>query len=315
MKTIDELQAELRKICSELDKIKEAQQTETQQINFKELSSRTERYPIAGHPLKTADEYTKDMYLLILLSVADMESDKYEQSFTTIYRIAHGMEFKGNMETLFMSAKKMTFEKIDECTRLFLESDIKMILLLECMLLSAEFDKGRKKAMEYIAQLAILLNVGKRQIIFLSNLARVVLMQDLDEYKTDILNEYDVFDCYLDKFEKKFNIELIKAPKEQKLDKNKPDNFVTRMLNIGIFVYAETRNNKIYAVYNHLYWDENSFYMELEIEIKNSIVDYIASSKYKTVGNGQDVIIGISSNHPLAHSKAIRQYKEAGGEI
>ena len=308
MKTIDELQAELRKICSELDKIKEAQQTETQQINFKELSSRTERYPIAGHPLKTADEYTKDMYLLILLSVADMESDKYEQSFTTIYRIAHGMEFKGNMETLFMSAKKMTFEKIDECTRLFLESDIKMILLLECMLLSAEFDKGRKKAMEYIAQLAILLNVGKRQIIFLSNLARVVLMQDLDEYKTDILNEYDVFDCYLDKFEKKFNIELIKAPKGQKLDKNKPDNFVTS------FVYAETRNNKIYAVYNNLYWD---FYMKLEIEIdiKNSIVDYIASSKYKTVSNGQDVIIGISSNHPLAHSKAIRQYKEAGGEI
>ena len=297
MKTIDELQAELRKICSELDKIKEAQQTETQQINFKELSSRTERYPIAGHPLKTADEYTKDMYLLILLSVADMESDKYEQSFTTIYRIAHGMEFKGNMETLFMSAKKMTFEKIDECTRLFLESDIKMILLLECMLLSAEFDKGRKKAMEYIAQLAVLLNVDKQKIVFLANLARVILTQDLDEYKTDIFNEYDVFDCYLNKFEEKFDVKIIRLPAER-------------------LRYVEKENQTIYSYYS--YSEQRR-----EILVDGYIVDYLTKKNPLGVSNwispfGESkrrIVVGVISKHPLAHSKAIRQYKEAGGEI
>ena len=311
MKTIDELQAELRKICSELDKIKEAQQTETQQINFKELSSRTERYPIAGHPLKTADEYTKDMYLLILLSVADMESDKYEQSFTTIYRIAHGMEFKGNMETLFMSAKKMTFEKIDECTRLFLESDIKMILLLECMLLSAEFDKGRKKAMEYIAQLAVLLNVDKQKIVFLANLARVILTQDLDEYKTDIFNEYDVFDCYLNKFEEKFDVKIIRLPAECS------NLFVARSCPLR---YVEKENQTIYSYYSYLE-------QRREILVDGYIVDYLTKKKPLVVSTITDrislcfgefkrwIVVGVISKHPLAHSKAIRQYKEAGGEI
>ena len=86
--------------------------------------------------------------------------------------------------------------------------------------------------MEYIAQLAVLLNVDKQKIVFLANLARVILTQDLDEYKTDIFNEYDVFDCYLNKFEEKFDVKIIRLPAER-------------------LRYVEKENQTIYSYYSY----------------------------------------------------------------
>ena len=129
-------------------KLKESQKAETREVNFREIAARAERYPILGHPMVNEVEHTKDMYILMLLSVAALDDEKYEESFMTIYRIAFGMNFSGNIESLFLSAKSMKFETLDECTRLFLNSKLRLVLLLECMMIAAGFENGKRRAME-----------------------------------------------------------------------------------------------------------------------------------------------------------------------
>ncbi len=212
MKTIEELQAQLKQICAELDALKAAQFPETPETNFKEIAAKASRYPITGHPLANEDEHTKEMYMLMLMSVIVLDSEKYTESFMTFYRIAAGMGYNGNAEELLLKAQTMKFETLDECTRLFGKDDKRLMLLLECMLIAAQFDNGKRKAMEYIAELASLMNVTKEQITFLSNLARVILTQDFNEYKKDVPNEYiGLFDCYLCNIENESEIELLYA--------------------------------------------------------------------------------------------------------
>ena len=310
MKTIDELQAELRLICSELEKLKESQKAETREVNFREIAARAERYPISGHPMVNEVEYTKDMYILMLLSVAALDDEKYEESFMTIYRIAFGMNFSGNIESLFLSAKSMKFETLDECTRLFLNSKLRLVLLLECMMIAAGFENGKRRAIEYISQLAVMLNVSKDDIEFLANLARVVLTQDLNEYKTDFLNVYgDIFDCYIDVFSGYLKIELITVSRTKRFEG----------LEYNISSVREKGNGNISFTYQsriiRTIGGTNNDSKQIEIDTSDMIVNYLNHKITKVKNNHEKLIFGVMSNHPLAHSKAIAQYIAAGGVI
>ncbi|WP_298482112.1 hypothetical protein [uncultured Ruminococcus sp.] len=207
MKSIEELQADVKKLYQELEERKRIEQAAAPQaVNFREISAKAKRYAIQGHPMAECDEHTQQMYLLVLLSVAALDDTAYVDSFCTIYRIAHGMHYAGDVQELFLSAQQMNFDKLDECTRLFLGNEKRLLLLLECMLVAGTFDAGRKQAMAYLAQLCVLMKLTKEEIVFLSNLARVVLMQDIQQYQCDIKNTYEIFDCYLHMLENQIEI-------------------------------------------------------------------------------------------------------------
>lgn len=322
MKTIDELQAELRLICSELEKLKESQKAETREVNFREIAARAERYPILGHPMWNEDEHTKDMYILMLLSVAALDDDKYEESFMTIYRIAFGMNFSGNMEDLFLSAKSMKFETLDECTRLFLNGNLSLVLLLECMMIAAGFENGKRRAMEYLSQLAVMLNVGKDEIEFLANLARVVLTQDLNEYKTNKLNVYgDIFDFYIDTFANNFVIKLIE-PDYAVIDKKHNYGFLAREYALRVTKISKVEPDKITFLYTSNFdgyrVNEVDYYtngLNIDYTTKKSLGTIPAPIGIWEVNGPENAVFGVMSNHPLAHSKAIAQYIAAGGVI
>ena len=316
MKTIDELQAELRLICSELEKLKESQKAETREVNFREIAARAERYPILGHPMVNEDEHTKDMYILMLLSVAALDDEKYEESFMTIYRIAFGMWFSGNIESLFLSAKSMKFETLDECTRLFLNSKLRLVLLLECMMIAAGFENGKRKAMEYISQLAVMLNVGKDEIEFLANLARVVLTQDLNEYKLDVQTDTSLYDCYLVNFLSEFDIQFIEVPYSiirkgrQRILLHVIDNADINFF-IDNYKIIDEKLNIVYK-FKDSYNDDSRTEV---IDLNGKIIDYYLKKYNKSNHRNDKVLVGVTSKHPLAHSMAMKKYKDAGGII
>ena len=233
----------------------------------------------------------------------------------TIYRIAFGMNFSGNIESLFLSAKSMKFETLDECTRLFLNSKLRLVLLLECMMIAAGFENGKRRAMEYISQLAVMLNVGKDEIEFLANLARVVLTQDLNEYKTDFLNVYgDIFDCYIDVFSGYLKIELITVSRTKRFEG----------LEYNISSVREKGNGNISFTYQcpivRTFLGTKNDSKQIEIDTSDKIVNYLNHKITKVKNNAEKnnhekLIFGVMSNHPLAHSKAIAQYIAAGGVI
>ena len=209
MKTIEELHRELDNICRELDIIEKAQKDATKAVtvNFSKIKSVAKRYPINNHPLKNYDEHIKKRYLLMIMSVAVIDDECYDDSMLTLSRIAAGMEYEGSIEELFLAAKTIDYKTVDECTELFINSDTKLILFMECILVSAKFNKRRSEAISYLGELPVLLRMTKDEVLLTSNLARVVITQDLEEYKCEVPNVYDgLFDCYLDDFEFKYEI-------------------------------------------------------------------------------------------------------------
>jgi len=212
MKTIGEIQSELRKLCQELEALKQEQEAKANEVDLKKIAAVASRYPIENHPMLNEDEHHKDMYLQILFSVAVLEKQNNEDGIKTICRIAYGMGYTGDFESLLIKAQTMNFDILDECTRLFGKSELKYILLLECMLVTAEFDGGKRRALEYISELAVLLNITKEDIVFLANLARVILTQDLNEYKLDVQTNTSLYDCYLANFLSEFDIQFIEVP-------------------------------------------------------------------------------------------------------
>ena len=182
MKSIEELQADLKKLYAELEERRLMEQEAIPQtVNFEEISSKAERYKIENHPMNGKDEREQEMYLLTLLSVIAIDDSVYEKSFSLLYRISHGMGFNGDIQELFLQAQQMNFIRIDEITRMFINDDVKLVMLMECMMLAVSFQKEKKRAMEYISEICILMKLEKEQVILISNIANNMLVVKTEE--------------------------------------------------------------------------------------------------------------------------------------
>lgn len=335
MKSIEELQADLKQLYAELEERKlMEQETVPKTVDFAQLSSKAERTKIEGHPMQGRDEHEQGMYLLLLLSVIALDDTVYETSFSLLYRIAHGMGFKGDVQELFLQANQLKFERLDEVTRLFIKDDVRLVMLMECMMLAQSFKKEYKKAMEYVAELCILMKLEKEQIIMISNIARVVLTQNVAEYKCAVKNTYDVFHCYLYPLEKSKNLDIVIVRK----DCNQyTSSYSSRITNYQGKVYSSD-----YNVLSLKYSGKNGAFFQYSYP---SRISYVCGcwGDSKTTNSGErtidlfstksghecvayreqitdsepftDVLVAVTTNAPcLAYSLAVQRFKEASGE-
>ena len=340
MKSIEELQADVKQLYAELEERKRMEQEATAKtVNFHEISSKAERYKQEGHSMSGRDEHEQAMYLLLLLSVAVMDDTVYETSFSLLYRIAHGMGFKGDVQELFVQAAQINFERIDEITRLFIKDDVRLVMLMECMMLAQSFKKAYKEAMEYVAELCILMKLDKDEIVIVSNIARAVLMQDAKGYQCEIRNEYPDFNCYINLIDTiKTQIVYYNEKREVRnnnyyyggfgkyhllplssLDDVSPrgnyrfkfSQLANRDFHYSCFSLFSANNEsssssviKMFSVPT----DQSCLYFRKQFDIM-SIRDESGWKHPKTA-------IAVTSNAPnLAYAYAIQKYKEAGGII
>ena len=270
MKTIEELQADLKQLYADLEERRIMEQESVPQtVNFDELSSRAERYKIKNHPMSGKDEREQEMYLLVLLSVIALDDNAYEKSFSLLYRISHGMGVKGDVQEVFLKAQQMNFNNIDEITRMFINDNVRLVLLMECIMISQSFKKEKKKATEYITELCVLMKLEKEQIILISNIARVILTQDIKEYKCNVKNTYEVFDCYIYPLEINRNIKIV-------LIRKNCNNFTSHE-----YRRVKTYQGKVYS---------NDFYvLDLKFSGQNgSIFKYSYPERIDYVNDGWD---------------------------
>ena len=317
MKTIGEIQSELRKLCQELEALKQEQEAKANEVDLKKIAAVASRYPIENHPMLNEDEHHKDMYLQILFSVAVLEKQNNEDGIKTICRIAYGMGYTGDFESLLIKAQTMNFDILDECTRLFGKSELKYILLLECMLVTAEFDNGKRRALEYISELSVMLNIDKKDITFLANLARVILTQDLNEYKLDVQTNTSLYDCYLANFLSEFDIQFIEVPYSiiRKGRLRRGSLLVIDNADINFFIdNYKIIDEKLNIVYKFKAGYNDDSRTEV-IDLNGKIIDYYLKKYNKSNHRNDKVLVGVTSKHPLAHSMAMKKYKDAGGII
>lgn len=216
MKTIDDIQFELRALAQDLELLKKQEQRKTEQLDFAELASMGAKYPITPHPLANCDSHIKKCYLIMLLSIMQYAGEQTGECLLLVYRIAFGMGYLQDGETLkeeYLAAHTVGFEQLNECTMLFQNSDSRLMLVLELLLISGFIEGGKREALEYISRICVLLKLGGVELTFLSNMAAVVLTRDPDQYRCDIRNTYSMFDCYLK--EVPFKRKLAYLPVEQ----------------------------------------------------------------------------------------------------
>ena len=332
MKTIEELQADLKQLYADLEERRIMEQESVPQtVNFDELSSRAERYKIKNHPMSGKDEREQEMYLLVLLSVIALDDNAYEKSFSLLYRISHGMGFKGNVQEVFLKAQQMNFNNIDEITRMFINDNVRLVLLMECIMISQSFKKEKKKATDYIAELCVLMKLEKEQIILISNIARVILTQDIKEYKCNIKNIYEIFDCYICPLEtdNKLKILLVYKDCSQYLSRKIRGlyNEIIYALNLKFsgtnglafqYSYPESIGDlSLPLIFRHSNYKPD----EKTIDLFAVPIDYECVFFRKNISTDSDVgcnnvLVAVASNAPnLAYGLAMSKYKEAGGII
>lgn len=330
MKTIEELQADLKQLYADLEERRIMEQESVPQtVNFDELSSRAERYKIKNHPMSGKDEREQEMYLMILLSVIALDDNAYEKSFSLFYRISHGMGFKGDVQELFLKAQQMNFNTVDEITRMFINDNVRLVLLMECIMISQSFKKEKKKATEYIAELCVLMKLEKEQIILISNIARVILTQNIKEYKCNIKNTYEVFNCYIYplKAGNKFRIVLVYKDCSQYLSRKVSGLFAAYSRGIEYVLnlkFSGTNGLAFQYSYPEVVrtssWNDDKP-DEKTIDLFAVPIDYECVFFRKNISTDSDVgcnnvLVAVASNAPnLAYGLAMSKYKEAGGII
>lgn len=206
MKTIDEIQHELRELARELGKIQEAQSAAEIQarsraqisddvqpsggikpsgeirIDFEQLASDASDIAIAPHPFEKYDIYTKKCYITFLLSLGKFDPEKLPYTLLLAHRIAFGMNYldKGyDLRDEYAASGDLSNKQLDELKELLKDNDGRFMLVLDCLLTVGGFDKGRNNALGYIVQVSEKLGIDKDQLVFLSDLAVAILTQEL----------------------------------------------------------------------------------------------------------------------------------------
>lgn len=200
MKTIDDIQRELKSLASELEQLKESKNDSVPDIDFAKISAHGMRFPIKNHPMKNCDKHQQKCYLTLLLSIVNFDKDVMVDTITFIHRIAYGMGYLKEGKDLseeYLAAQALTFAQLDEMTKLFLKSDMRFMFIEECLILSGAFKKGRSKAFEYISELADMLVIKTDEMKVIANIAAVIVSRDPKKYKLKQQNPYDFMECYL----------------------------------------------------------------------------------------------------------------------
>ncbi len=192
MKTITDLQTELRELALELERFKE--KPDGLAVDFAGLSDEAARSPIEEHPLANSDEHAQRCYIILLLTVARLDLETLSGSLLYAHKVAFGMGYLQKGKTLrdeFIASQTVDDRLFDEIRELFSESDIGLVLISDCLFMAAGFNRGKRTALEYVSQLASLMCVRREMLVALANLT--VAFIQLDEAAMDILDDiYDI---------------------------------------------------------------------------------------------------------------------------
>lgn len=326
MVEIQEIHKELKALCKKLEsmeKNKAESNSNVSLINLNRILNNTRNYGIVAHKLENLDEHEQEIYMTMLFVIAGFEKESYESTLVFICRIINGIGFKGDVKELFSSAKKINQNYIDEFTRIFEKTDIKLLFILDALLVVGNFNKTSKEVLAFISQICIVMKIEKDQILMLSNMARAILTNNINEYNCDVLNTYgDLFDCYIGNIVCTSNYELINEKYKKFFSKydelinanEKYKNFFVNSIlpesidSILIHIYIKEEGNKILSncIYNHNRNREQVTYKNIKYsyyyflsEINcNYGSQFTSNDEYKYVTK----LIGFSVESPLAYS-------------
>jgi hypothetical protein len=218
MKTLSEIQNDIKSLSLQLNHLAiniqniRPEVKKNDLLDMKKIKNISQNYPMEGHYLGVCEEYVKKRYLTLLVLAARIQQSEIEKSLLLINRIALGAGYEEDIADILKDSYTISERSMEEIIDTFSNEPIRMLLILDMLLISAE--RKKKDSLQFIAEISYFLSINENEMKFLSNLAVIILQNDINLYtENDVLcdNWIHIFDCYLKNF--KIDRKLVKVPK------------------------------------------------------------------------------------------------------
>lgn len=185
MKTITELQAQLRETAARLEllsgDIAALQKSQKKQgLDFQHIETVGRRYPFATHCMKDQSKELQKRYFALLGALLLLDCKDPENGWLFVQRLLTTTGCTASLMDLQVSAATLTIEQLDQTTKEVIAKELQNAMLLDLMLLYLAC-AGKAAGQEYIAAIAELLGAQPQRVQELAQLAGLVAKKDAEK--------------------------------------------------------------------------------------------------------------------------------------
>ncbi len=142
---------------------------------------KTEMYAISNPVTAALDEYIKSLYIKMLCTVVQYENDPSEMQLLYLRRLHKGIQIDNSIEDFMRMALDISEVDVQEFIDIMRGNHARYYFALEGILL-VSMGKGEQASYEYLGELIELICISKRELEYLSTVARSILEQDSEYY-------------------------------------------------------------------------------------------------------------------------------------
>lgn len=173
------LQQEADALFASLTELQQASEKNPQGLDITNIMRRAAHSPLTGHPLThCADSLGIEAYLVLLSAVAMTQVKADIEDHPVLYpcRVAAALaDGKKAMEGYFRKALLLEEETIHQYIETIADDQLEEAFVLDAMLMTLLYDKGNTAKLEFIAELAALLNITEAHLAELVEMAKSIV--------------------------------------------------------------------------------------------------------------------------------------------
>lgn len=198
------LQQEADALFASLTELQQASEKNPQGLDISNIMRRAAHSPLTGHPLtRCADSLGIEAYLVLLSAIAMTQVKADIENHPVLYpcRVAAVLaDGKKAMEAYFRKALFLEEKTIHQYVETIADCQLEEAFILDAMLMTLLYDKGNTAKLEFIAELAALLNITEAHLAELVEMAKsIVEATSLNRKFTQLHMRLDDLRFYLKK--------------------------------------------------------------------------------------------------------------------
>lgn len=190
MKTISELQQEIRSMKIELNNISEHltdidnellnyKDTEKSESVYKKIYEIAEAIPVIEHPIINYDYSVKNNYFAILILIATCENNINNNQLLFLQRMIMADSQRTSIDLYMAGVGSISPEDVIFKIKDDIKKDMTDRLILDMLIIANMSSVKSRKTYEIIADVAALLAIDKETLTCLSQIATAILKQDI----------------------------------------------------------------------------------------------------------------------------------------
>lgn len=174
-----------------------------EEYDINRIMRAAKQYPITEHPLSKNDDHIKKLYITVLSSVIQYDGKPIEERLIFLSRIMQGCNININLMDVIQYGMNIDNNLYDEFVVQISKENLQYNFIVDALIISSCESKIEDKSIEYIAEIASVLNVSNDDMKILCNISNIILMQSQESFNKNldfIKSKLHYFICYTKEF-------------------------------------------------------------------------------------------------------------------